>query len=184
MSRDEKKALKAEEKARKKAEKRMKKEYGEFGPANFSQWQEAVRDDRKIDDLEAVPTIDQFMGGASAVQAEPVKKSKSRKDERYDELENEGFTVRRKSKPRRDEFEDDYEDSIRRKSKRQERYEMDIEEPDSYGFSEVPVKENPQDMMRKLPANDYNRPVQPKPVQQFDFDDDFEFEFLSLDDED
>ena len=54
MSRDEKKALKAEEKARKKAEKRMKKEYGEFGPANFSQWQEAVRDDRKIDDLEAV----------------------------------------------------------------------------------------------------------------------------------
>lgn len=184
MTREAKKAAKAEEKARKKAEKRMKKEYGEFGPANFAQWQEAVRDDRKIDDLESAPTLDQFMGGAPELEPAPKKKAKSQRDERFDELENEGFTVRRKSKPRRDEFEDDYEDNVRRKQSRQERYERDMEEPDSYGFSEVPVKENPQDMMRKLPANDYNKPVQPKPVQQFDFDDDFEFEFLSLDDED
>ena len=38
-------------------------------------------------------------------------------------------------------------------------------------------------MMKNIPANDNNRPVQPKPVQQFDFDDDFEFEFLKLDDD-
>lgn len=186
MSRADKKALKAEEKARKKAEKKMRKEYGEFGPANFSQWQEAVRDDRKIDNLEEAPTVDSFMGnGVTQTPSKPVKQQKSSRDTRYDELENEGFNVRRRSK--KTEFEDDYEDTFKtkkRSEKRSDRYERELEEPDAYGFSEVPVKENPQDMMRKLPANDYNHPVQPKPVQQFDFDDDFEFEFLSLDDED
>lgn len=45
-------------------------------------------------------------------------------------------------------------------------------------------KENPAAMMKNIPANDNNKPVQPKPVQQYDFDDDFEFEYLNLDDDD
>lgn len=44
-------------------------------------------------------------------------------------------------------------------------------------------KENPAEMMKNIPANDNNRPVQPKPVQQYDLDEDFEFEFLKLDDD-
>ena len=53
-------------------------------------------------------------------------------------------------------------------------------------IKERPVKtkkENPMDALKNLPANDYNKPVQPKPVQQYDLDDDFEFEFLKLDDD-
>ncbi|MDY4836430.1 MAG: cohesin domain-containing protein, partial [Lachnospiraceae bacterium] len=37
-----------------------------------------------------------------------------------------------------------------------------------------PPKDNPMEMMRGIPANDNKAPVQAKPVQQFDFDDDFE----------
>ena len=52
-----------------------------------------------------------------------------------------------------------------------------------YDFPTKP-KENPMKMMRGIPANDNNARVQPKPVQQVDLDEDFEFEFLKFDDDD
>lgn len=52
-----------------------------------------------------------------------------------------------------------------------------------YDFPTKP-KENPMKMMRGIPANDNNARVQPKPVQQVELDEDFEFEFLKFDDDD
>lgn len=52
-----------------------------------------------------------------------------------------------------------------------------------YEFPTKP-KEIPMEMMKKIPANDNNARVQPKPVQQVELDEDFEFEFLKFDDDD
>lgn len=63
-------------------------------------------------------------------------------------------------------------------------YNMDELEAELDGKEEKKSsKEYPMDMIKNIPANDTNRPVQPKPVQQVDLDDDFEFEFIKLDDD-
>ena len=59
---------------------------------------------------------------------------------------------------------------------------LEEEENEVYEEQTEP-KDNPMEMIKNIPANDNGAPVQAKPVQQFDLDDDFEFEFLSLDDD-
>lgn len=160
--REQKKAMKQAEKARKKEEKRMRKEYGEYGPVDWDSWQSGIEGGAKT-------AAAHMNGGAASVDENAVRR---KPQEMYEESEvripEERYEEPAKRMPKaRD------EEPVRRA--KEERYE----EPVTRGS-----KGNPMDMMRSIPANDNKAPVQAKPVQQFDFDDDFEFEFLKLDDED
>ena len=156
LSRAEKKALKAEKKARKKEEKRLKKEYGEYGPVDWESWQNGIERGEK--------TAAAHMNKAAGVDEGAVRRENPA-EQQYHEAPIKVSRVApdemppRKSAPPKRPVQPEYEE-----------YQ--------------PPKDNPMEMMRGIPANDNKAPVQAKPVQQFDFDDDFEFEFLDLEEDD
>lgn len=162
LSRADKKAMKAEEKARKKEEKRLKKEYGEFGPVDWQSWQDAVDGGEKT----AAHASRNAGVGEGAVRRMPTTD-----DNQGQELEEEEFIIRNPKPTRKAN-----EDTVIREE-RQRQIENEIYE------EQTEPKDNPLEMIKNIPANDNGAPVQAKPVQQFDLDDDFEFEFLSLDDD-
>lgn len=162
LSRADKKAMKAEEKARKKEEKRLKKEYGEFGPVDWQSWQDAV------DGGERTAAHASRNAGVDNGAVRRVPNSDNSQNQ---EIEEEEFIIRNPKPARKAN-----EDTVIREE-RQRQIENEIYE------EQTEPKDNPMEMIKNIPANDNGAPVQAKPVQQFDLDDDFEFEFLSLDDD-
>lgn len=203
LSRADKKALKQEEKARKKEEKRLKKEYGEFGPVNWQSWQDAVEGGEKTaaSAVRNANTGDINLANDEKPEPKPVVKSDEKPEPRpvansavkqpvapapaeriqekmppiqtFKEPDPKSMTMPIKveavKKPLNKTQQIDTE-----QIKRLTNEELDRQGP----------KNNPMEMMKNIPANDNKAPVQEKPVQQFDFDDDFEFEFLDLGDDD
>lgn len=163
LSRADKKAMKAEEKARKKEEKRLKKEFGEFGPVDWQSWQDAVDGGEKT----AAHASRNAGVGEGA-----VRRMSTTGDNQGQELEE--FVIRNPKSAKKVNRPDE-EAAIR--EERQRQIENEIYE------EQTEPKDNPMEMIKNIPANDNGAPVQAKPVQQFDLDDDFEFEFLSLDDD-
>lgn len=213
LTREEKKLMKQDEKARKKAEKRMKKEFGEFGPVDWQSWQDAVEGGEKTAPARGVRAersdvtgvagnvnaareveveasgVDARVERPEAVQGVDVEAVRRPKREVVREVEKEvdedGFVRRapKKEVAREDIADDDF---VRRAPKKEmSREELRKKQIENEIYEEqIAPKDKPMDMIKNIPANDNKAPVQPKPVQQFDLDDDFEFEFLSLDDED
>lgn len=163
LSRADKKARKAEEKARKKEEKRLKKEYGEFGPVDWQSWQDAVDGGEKTA---------AHASRNAGVDDGAVRRMSTTGDNQGQELEE--FVIRNPKSAKKVNRPDE-EAAIR--EERQRQLENEIYE------EQTEPKDNPMEMIKNIPANDNGAPVQAKPVQQFDLDDDFEFEFLSLDDD-
>lgn len=159
-SKDDRKLAKAEAKAAKKEAKRIKKQYGENG---YVDWESFGEDVKKNDS-----SMPSFESNPKYVLDNDKKNTDNRA---VKDVRNERAPLR------------DAEPSLQRQkpveSKPQRKPQNEYEQL----RNEEVRKENPAEMMKNIPANDNNRPVQPKPVQQFDFDDDFEFEFLKLDDE-
>lgn len=162
LSRADKKAMKAEEKARKKEEKRIKKEFGEFGPVDWKSWQDAVDGGEKTA---------AHASRNAGVDNDAVRRVPNSDNSQNQEIEEEEFIIRNPKPARKAN-----EDTVIREE-RQRQIENEIYE------EQTEPKDNPMEMIKNIPANDNGAPVQAKPVQQFDLDDDFEFEFLSLDDD-
>ena len=111
----------------------------------------------------------------------PVK----RRGRRVEEPDEDEFVIRsKKAKMSRREMQEELEAREREQMARAREAEARRAAENAIYEEQIAPKDNPMDMIRNIPANDNKAPVQAKPVQQFDFDDDFEFEFLSLDDED
>ncbi len=150
LSKKEQKAL---EKARKKEEKRIKKEYGENGPVDWSEFQDIVKgDDDRRPTSKSYDELPDYM----KEDIENKEEDSATEDAKLEEQSSDSEIDKKKSKTR------------------------DIE--GEYEFPTEP-KKNPMEMMRRIPANDNNARVQPKPVQQVELDEDFEFEFLKFDED-
>lgn len=155
-SKEDKKLAKAEAKAAKKAAKKMKKEYGENGYVDWESFGETMKqNDSRMPDAVPNPHYVEEIEEAPVRENVPVRQPADQKA-----VVTPVKKVKEQAPP------------AQKPVKRQ-----------PVNYDDIPEKENPMEAIKNLPANDYNRPVQPKPVQQYDLDDDFEFEFLKLDDD-
>lgn len=153
-AREDKKRAKAEAKAAKKAEKKRRREFGDYGDNGYVDWES-------------------FGNSYKEQEPEPLPEAKSNPHYNMDEIEEEVQEERifKTPEPQRQPVRPvQPQPQVRPQPSAQPRYQAQ-------------PKENPMDMIRNIPANDTNKPVQPRPVQQVDFDEDFEFEFLKLDDD-
>lgn len=190
QTKEEKKLAKAEAKAAKREAKRIKREYGENGFVDWESFGETIKNNEtEMPKAKANPTY--------VLEDDAPSKKQHEDDSELTLNEDRPLRNNKKSDKIKIEPVDAVKDSTIniepvikevQKLEKEGKLKSQSEEKPKRNYEEMRnqeiVKENPAEMMRNIPANDNNKPVQPKPVQQYDFDDDFEFEFLKLDDED